>query len=269
LGLVDKPLARPLLGLRAISAACPEACCPVGSARPTLTFPPSASLHFPALQHVKTEAPFFSLDRSQAFTGLTGPCKSPTLRVWLPSRRCKLFCPRKPLSAFHALGLRPSEPCSSLMAHTRFPEHDPLLRFPAKPVSLTSTLQRLPLTKPAVQPAPRHTLMAGWCPCSLELRRLSGLPPLDMGRSTFLPPAPLVLCSSSFRRNSKPEPQGFPSNGIAILLAKDASPSGVSDRQPLLLLRNVSPSRPIFSVWRFRTSYELGKTPPCNRLRPA
>jgi hypothetical protein len=57
---------------------------------------------------------------------------SPTLRVWLPSRRCQLPNPRKLLSAPNAPGLRPPELFSSRMIDPESPQNLPLLRSPAK-----------------------------------------------------------------------------------------------------------------------------------------
>jgi hypothetical protein len=65
LGLVDKPLARPPLGLHAISAACPEACCLTQRTRPTLTLSRGSSLRFATLQHIEAKEPFSSSGRCQ------------------------------------------------------------------------------------------------------------------------------------------------------------------------------------------------------------
>jgi len=70
--------------------------------------------------------------------------KSHAPRVWLPSRRAfQPLTPWKPLSAPHALGLRPSELSSSQRIEGRFPFPSPLLRFLAKPHDFASALQRL------------------------------------------------------------------------------------------------------------------------------
>jgi hypothetical protein len=53
--------------------------------------------------------PFFHPATAGRLEGFAVPSKSPALRVWLPSRRCKPHRPRKPLSAPHTPGLHPSE----------------------------------------------------------------------------------------------------------------------------------------------------------------
>jgi hypothetical protein len=137
--------------------------------------------------------PSFRPARAGRLEGVAVPSKSPALRVWLPSRRRKPFCPRKPLSASHAPGLRPSEPFSDPAARPRFPEGAPLVRFPAKPVSLAAALQRLALARPAVHPAPGLSCWAEWSLCSPGLPRLPGFHPPGFGESVFLPPAPRAL----------------------------------------------------------------------------
>jgi hypothetical protein len=161
------------------------------------------------LQHARTGEPLFSFGQAERLEDVALPSKGPTHRVWLPSRRCKPFRSRKPFSAPHAHGLRPSELCSDLVARPRFPAADPLLRFPARPESLTAALQRFPLTKPAAHPAPAPLLETGWCRCSPELLRLSGPPPPDLGRSTFLLPSPLALSFPTSEDAENRGPRGF------------------------------------------------------------
>lgn len=75
-----------------------------------------------ALQRMRIVLPLFSpclLARRPA--GFAVPTGGPVHRVWLPSRRCKLLDPRKPLSASNALGLCPSELCSRSTMEPRFP----------------------------------------------------------------------------------------------------------------------------------------------------
>jgi len=158
---------------------------------------------------IERKNPIFRSTEAERLEDVALPSKGPTRRVWLPSRRCKPFRSRKPLSAPHAHGLRPSEPCSDLVARPRFPTGDPLLRFPARPNDLTATLQRFPLTKPAAHPAPDPVLETGWSRCSPELPRLSGLPPPDLERSTFLLPSPLTLSFPTSEDAENRGPRGF------------------------------------------------------------
>jgi hypothetical protein len=95
------------------------------------------------------------------------------------------------------------------VAQSPFPAIVPLLRFSVRPKGLTATLQRFPLTKLAVHPAPGHVLESGWSHCSPELLRLSGLISLDMGRSAFLLPAPLTLLSPTSEDAGGWSPRGF------------------------------------------------------------
>jgi hypothetical protein len=178
------------------------------------------------------------------------PFKGSTLRVWLPSRRLELPSSWKPFSASHTHGFCPSELFSNLMAPLQFPAVDPLLRFVVKPKGLTSTLQRFPLTRLAVHPATDHVLEFGWSHCSPELLRLSGLMSLDMGRSAFLLPAPLTLSSPTSEDVGGGAPGVFLQQCRISLLSKGANPSGVLDRQPLLILWSVNLLRPIFSARR-------------------
>jgi hypothetical protein len=85
--------------------------------------------------------------------GFTVPPESPAFGVWLPPWRRKPSCPREPISAPHALGLRSSGPCSGWVAGSGFPSNLPLMRFLARPHGLTPALQRLALTSPAAPPA--------------------------------------------------------------------------------------------------------------------
>jgi len=156
----------------------------------------------------KQKNPFSRPTEAERLKGVAVPSKRAALRVWLPSRRCRPSCPRKPLSASHALGLRSSEPYSGRVAQPRFPATDPLLRFPAKRSGLAFTLQRLALTRPAAHPAPGYPLGPGWSRCSPELWRLSGLPPPELGRITFLLPAPLALPLSASEEAENRSPRG-------------------------------------------------------------
>jgi hypothetical protein len=101
----------------------------------------------------KRKNPFSRPARAGRLKSRATLSKSPVPRVWLPSRRCQSFRPRKPFSVSHAPGLNPPELFSDLAAHPQFPARDPPLRFRAKPVGLTPALRRLPLAWPAVLPA--------------------------------------------------------------------------------------------------------------------
>jgi len=90
--------------------------------------------------------PAFEAKRSN---GLAAPSESPTSRVWLPSWRCQLLDPRKPVSAPHAHGLHSSGLRSDLAAELRFPRVCPLVRFSVKPNGLIPALQRLSLATSA------------------------------------------------------------------------------------------------------------------------
>jgi hypothetical protein len=133
--------------------------------------------------------PFFRPARTGRLKGFAVPFKSAAPRVWLPSRRCQLHRSRRPFSASHALGLRPSELFSGPAARPRFPARDPFLRFRIKPTGLVPALQRFPLAKPAVPPA---------------LPRGSG----EVGAAALLGISPPGLASTGFARKplSSPHP---------------------------------------------------------------
>jgi hypothetical protein len=197
------------MGLRAISAACPEARCfrrKTGHPRFGLEAPRFTPRPFSMIEQ---KSPIFHSAEAVRLKSVALPFKGPARRVWLPSRRSQPFCSRKPFSAPHTHGLCPSEPSSGSVARTRFPAIDPLLRFSVKPKGLTAALQRFVLTKPAVHPAPGHVLEPGWSHCSPELLRLSGLASPGMGRSAFLLPAPLALSSLTSEDAKGRGPRGF------------------------------------------------------------
>jgi len=126
--------------------------------------------------------------------GVALPSGSPAFRVWLPSWRRQPLDPRKPVSAPHAHGLRSSRPFSEPAADPKFPKDLPLLRFPTRPIGLVQALQRLALAGSAAPSSSPTFFRSEWGPCPLELSRLPGFLPPDMGRSFFLLPAPLALC---------------------------------------------------------------------------
>jgi len=100
----------------------------------------------------KRKNPFSRPARAGRLKSRATLSKSPVPRVWLPSRRCQSFRPRKPFSVSHAPGLNPPELFSDLAAHPQFPARDPPLRFSAKPLGLTPALRRLLLAWPAALP---------------------------------------------------------------------------------------------------------------------
>jgi hypothetical protein len=209
LGLVDRSLACPLVGLHAISAAYPEVRC-FGKKTEYPRFSHEAPRFTPRpFSMIEQQSPIFRPAQAARLKSVALPSKGPAPRVWLPSRRRQPRCSWKPFSAPHTHGFCPSELFSVPVAQRRFPAVAPLLRFSVKPKGLTGTLQRFLLTGSAVHPAPGHILEPGWSHCSPELLRLSGFVSLDMGRSAFLLPAPLTLLSPTSEDVVEWSPRGF------------------------------------------------------------
>jgi hypothetical protein len=159
--------------------------------------------------------------------GFTGPPESPAFRVWLPSWRCQLLCPREPVSVPHAPGLHSSGLSSGFVADPRFLRNPPLLRFVAKPFGLAPALQRLQLTKPAVPPAfpPFSGGNGGHALLSFGTSQVSSTGPLKKHLPSSCPSRSFI---PDLRRSQEPEPQGIPSGGSAFPLFRRVPPAWCS-----------------------------------------
>lgn len=135
-------------------------------------------LSFMALQHIQIQAPFFSLFlRSSVWNTCALYSRSPTRRVWLPSRRCKpsrilgsVFQPPTllgfALQSFHPLR----------RSNGSFESLSPLLRFPTKPSGLVPALQRVDPVGEAVSLGKPGFFIQTGLPCSPGPSGLSGVP---------------------------------------------------------------------------------------------
>jgi hypothetical protein len=156
----------------------------------------------------KRKNPFSRPARAGRLKSRATLSKSPVPRVWLPSRRCQSFRPRKPLSVSHAPGLNPPELFSDPAAHMWFPTRDPPLRFGANPVGLALTLRRFPLAWPAVLPALLRT--CGWSGANALLSfSPSGLASAGSAKKPFSSSHPSRSFQPGLRRNREAEPQGM------------------------------------------------------------
>jgi hypothetical protein len=170
------------------------------------------------------------------------------------------------VSVPHALGFRSSGPFSDLVAGSWFPKNPPLLRFPAKPHGLASTLQRLPLTGPAAPSAlsffqMRVEVLAllSFCTSQVSLHRIFE------EASTFFVPFSLFL----FRLPKKPE-TGVPRDSFrrfsVSLLSKGAHLPGVYDRLSSATSLECEPVAAYFFSSEFLDSLRPPRSP---SLRPA
>jgi hypothetical protein len=137
LGLVDRSLACPLVGLHAISAAYPEVRCFRSKAGHPRFLREAPRFTPRPVSMTEQISPIFRPAEAVRLKGVTLPSKGPTRRVWLPSRRCQPTCSWKRFSASHAHGFCSSEPCSDLVARSQSPAFDPLLRFSVRPKGLS------------------------------------------------------------------------------------------------------------------------------------
>jgi hypothetical protein len=153
-------------------------------------------LSFEALQHMQIRAPFFSpFLRSGVWNTCALYSRSPTRRVWLPSRRCKpsrtlgsVFQPPTllgfALQSFDPLR-RSNDPFESL---------SPLRRFPTKPSGLVPALQRVGPVEEAVSLGEPGFFIQTGLPCSPGPSGLSGVPTEEpMPRASLSKHAPRAL----------------------------------------------------------------------------
>jgi len=174
-------------------------------------------------------SPFFHPAFAGRLEGLATPSKGPTLRVWLPSRRCQPLSPWKPLSAPHTPGLSSSEHRADFEA---LPEFPPAIRscvFSADPTACHRRFSGLcARTQPYIQ-LPAAVKRPDGAAALVSFHASRAFPSPDLEELSFSPPLTLFV-----RQPPKKPPTGTPGDfsqrrGIS-LVSKGACPSGVFNR---------------------------------------
>jgi hypothetical protein len=192
-------------------------------ARPTLPSARSSSLRSAALQHVPAKKPIFVTGLlTQRLKGVALPSRSPALRVWLPSRRCKpsllsealLSFPRSWALPFRVL----SRPCGSVTV-SRECAAPALPRQTFRPGACASAI---PAHSASGTFSPPNIFQVGVRPIpswAFAPLGLSSAEPLKKRFPSSCPSRSLPFC---LRRTRKPEPQGIPFSGPATPLFQGA-----------------------------------------------
>jgi hypothetical protein len=183
-------------------------------------------LSFATLQHIRIQAPFFSL-LSKRSKRVAVHLESPALRVWLPFRRCASASnPWGPLSAPNALGLRPSELCSFKVIGNWLSQF--LFRsgaFLPNLISLVPALQRLIPTLKAVSLSAPRGFSSGRDPLLSWASGLLGSPSAVLGSKRLSSNRPSRRFHfSAFTSTQVRDPRVCSTRGLAVSLRRGRRP---------------------------------------------